>query len=102
MAAGEYVSVSSQADSEQSDLDRERRELESDPDFEQAELARIYQSRGVSPDLARQVATQLMAGDALGAHAREDSESRISPRRARCKRLWRRRQRLRSALSHRW
>jgi vacuolar iron transporter family protein len=72
MAAGEYVSVSSQADSEQSDLDRERRELESDPDFEQAELARIYQSRGVSPDLARQVATQLMAGDALGAHAREE------------------------------
>ena len=59
MAAGEYVSVSSQADTEQADLSRERRELESDPTFELAELADIYQARGLSPELAEQVAKQL-------------------------------------------
>jgi VIT1/CCC1 family predicted Fe2+/Mn2+ transporter len=72
MAAGEYVSVSSQADTENADLERERRELEADPDFEHTELARIYESRGVSPDVAREVARQLMARDALGVHAREE------------------------------
>jgi VIT1/CCC1 family predicted Fe2+/Mn2+ transporter len=72
MAAGEYVSVSSQADTENADLDRERREIESDPEFEHDELARIYESRGVSRELARQVAAQLMAKDALGTHAREE------------------------------
>jgi vacuolar iron transporter family protein len=72
MAAGEYVSVSSQSDTEQADLARERAELASDPDFELAELAAIYTNRGVAPDLARQVAQQLMAKDALGAHARDE------------------------------
>ena len=72
MAAGEYVSVSSQADTERADLSRERRELASDPEHERAELAGIYQSRGLTPDLADQVAAQLMAHDALGAHARDE------------------------------
>lgn len=72
MAAGEYVSVSSQSDSEQADLARERAELASDPDLEHEELARIYMGRGVEMALARQVATQLMAKDALGAHALEE------------------------------
>lgn len=72
MAAGEYVSVSSQADSEQADLERERAELEAQPEFELAELAHIYAARGVEPDLAREVAAQLMAHDALGAHARDE------------------------------
>ncbi len=72
MAAGEYVSVSSQADSEHSDLERERRELESDEQAERAELAGIYVQRGLQPALAREVATQLMAHDALGAHARDE------------------------------
>ena len=72
MAAGEYVSVSSQADTEQADLERERRELESAPRLEHEELARIYVSRGVSPELADRVAEELMAKDALGAHAREE------------------------------
>ncbi|MEO8277271.1 MAG: VIT family protein [Thermoanaerobaculia bacterium] len=72
MAAGEYVSVSSQADTELADLGRERRELATDPILEQAELAGIYVSRGLTPDLAAQVATQLMAHDALGAHARDE------------------------------
>jgi vacuolar iron transporter family protein len=72
MAAGEYVSVSSQSDTEQADLARERAELASQPEFEREELARIYIDRGVSPDLARQVADQLMAKDALGAHARDE------------------------------
>ena len=72
MAAGEYVSVSSQADSERADLERERRELEAAPDLEHAELARVYVARGVSPELAQRVAAQLMAKDALGAHAREE------------------------------
>ena len=72
MAAGEYVSVSSQSDTEQADLARERRELSEDPEFEKEELAQIYVARGVEPQLARQVALQLMAKDALGAHARDE------------------------------
>ena len=72
MAAGEYVSVSSQADSDEADLARERRELATDRASEQAELARIYVKRGVQPALAIQVADQLMAHDALGAHARDE------------------------------
>lgn len=72
MAAGEYVSVSSQADSEQADLDRERAELAAQPEFELAELAHIYVARGVTPELAREVAAQLTAHDALGAHARDE------------------------------
>jgi VIT1/CCC1 family predicted Fe2+/Mn2+ transporter len=72
MAAGEYVSVSSQADTESADLARERAELASAPDFELNELADIYVKRGLDPALARQVAQQLMAKDALGAHARDE------------------------------
>ncbi len=72
MAAGEYVSVSSQADTENADLARERVELQTDPDGEVAELAGLYVQRGVEPALARQVAGQLMAKDALGAHARDE------------------------------
>jgi VIT1/CCC1 family predicted Fe2+/Mn2+ transporter len=72
MAAGEYVSVSSQADTEQADLARERHELASAPDAEKAELVGIYEARGLTPDLARQVAEQLMAKDALTAHARDE------------------------------
>jgi VIT1/CCC1 family predicted Fe2+/Mn2+ transporter len=72
MAAGEFVSVSSQADSEASELAREGRELSTDPEGETAELTAIYVKRGLEPELARQVATQLMAKDALGAHARDE------------------------------
>lgn len=72
MAAGEYVSVSSQADTEQADLERERGELANEPEREHAELAGIYVSRGLTPELARQVADQLTAHDALGAHARDE------------------------------
>ncbi len=72
MAAGEYVSVSSQADSEEADLAREQRELASSPEPERAELAAIYVSRGLTPELAAQVADQLMARDALAAHARDE------------------------------
>lgn len=72
MAAGEYVSVSSQADTEEADLDRERRELQADPRHEHAELAAIYMGRGLDASLAAQVATQLMTHDALGAHARDE------------------------------
>ncbi len=72
MAAGEYVSVSSQADTENADLARERAELASDPASERTELANIYVSRGVEPGLAAQVAGQMMAKDALGAHARDE------------------------------
>lgn len=72
MAAGEYVSVSSQSDTEKADLDRERKELAHQPDLERIELAEIYVARGLDPDLARQVADQLMANDALGAHARDE------------------------------
>jgi VIT1/CCC1 family predicted Fe2+/Mn2+ transporter len=72
MAAGEYVSVSSQADTERADLDRERRELATDPKAEEDELTAIYVRRGLERDLARQVARQLMAKDALLAHARDE------------------------------
>jgi VIT1/CCC1 family predicted Fe2+/Mn2+ transporter len=72
MAAGECVSVSSQSDTEQADLAKERRELAEDPDFEKEELAQIYVARGVELGLARQVALQLMAKDALGGHARDE------------------------------
>ena len=72
MAAGEYVSVSSQADTESADLDRERRELVADPAHEHAEMAAIYVGRGLDARLAAEVAKQLMAHDALGAHARDE------------------------------
>lgn len=72
MAAGEYVSVSSQSDTEHADIARERQELAEDNEKEHAELAEIYVSRGLDPELARQVAVQLMKKDALGAHARDE------------------------------
>lgn len=72
MAAGEYVSVHSQADTEAADLAREQSELREDPEAEHHELAAIYVGRGLSPALAAQVAHQLMAHDALGAHARDE------------------------------
>ena len=72
MAAGEYVSVSSQSDTEKADLDRERGELAADIEHEHQELAAIYVDRGLDPDLARQVAVQLMAKDPLAAHARDE------------------------------
>ena len=72
MAAGEYVSVSSQSDTEQADMERERKELETQPELERAELAAIYEGRGLTKELALQVADQLMASDALGAHLRDE------------------------------
>ena len=72
MAAGEYVSVHSQADTEKADLDRERTELQTDVPGEHRELAAIYVGRGLDPELANKVADQLMAHDALGAHARDE------------------------------
>ncbi|TFG94402.1 MAG: VIT family protein, partial [Calditrichales bacterium] len=72
MAAGEYVSVSSQADTEKADIERERLELRDDVENEKNELTAIYVGRGLESDLARQVADQLMAHDALGAHARDE------------------------------
>ncbi len=72
MAAGEYVSVSSQSDTENADIERERRELSADPEHEHAELAAIYVARGLDEELASEVASQLMARDALGAHARDE------------------------------
>lgn len=72
MAAGEYVSVSSQADTEQADIERERKELATDDPFERDELAAIYVKRGLDAALAKQVVDQLMAHDALGAHARDE------------------------------
>lgn len=72
MAAGEYVSVHSQADTENADLSRERAELQTDPLAEQRELAAIYVGRGLEPSLAEQVAAQLMAHDAIGAHGRDE------------------------------
>jgi len=77
MAAGEYVSVHSQADTEQADLRLERTELKTDDEGEHKELAAIYVARGLRPGLAKQVAEQLMTHDALGAHARD--ELGISP-----------------------
>ena len=72
MAAGEYVSVSSQADTERADLERERRELAANPEQEHEELVSIYVQRGLDRPLASSVATQLMAHDALGAHGRDE------------------------------
>lgn len=72
MAAGEYVSVSSQSDTEKADLDRERHELATLPEAEQHELAQIYERRGVESETARTVALQMMASDALAAHARDE------------------------------
>ena len=72
MAAGEYVSVSSQSDTEQADLERERLELAADPEAELEELAGIYRARGVDAEVARTVATQMTAFDALGTHARDE------------------------------
>jgi len=72
MAAGEYVSVSSQSDTENADLAIEKRSLEHDVEFEKDELAKIYQNRGLEPALSKQVAEQLMLHDALGAHAKDE------------------------------
>ena len=72
MAAGEYVSVRSQSDTEQADLARERKELDDNPELEREELANIYRKRGLDQDLALRVADQLMAVDALGAHAHDE------------------------------
>lgn len=72
MAAGEYVSVSSQSDTEHADIAREKAELASQPESEHEELAQIYVKRGLEPELARKVANQLMVRDALGAHARDE------------------------------
>lgn len=72
MAAGEYVSVSSQSDTEQADMTRERAEIKAQPENEHKELAAIYIKRGLAPVLAKQVAEQLMAHDALGAHAKDE------------------------------
>ncbi len=72
MAAGEYVSVSSQADTEAADIAREQAELTSDPDSEQQELAEIYIGRGVDPETAKIVAAQMMAHDALASHTRDE------------------------------
>ena len=72
MAAGEYVSVHSQADTERADLEQERAELTADNEAERNELTAIYEGRGLDPSLAKQVAAQLMAHDALGAHARDE------------------------------
>lgn len=72
MAAGEYVSVSSQSDTEQADINRERKELAFNVDAEKKELADIYVKRGIDPNLAKQVAEQLMAKDALAAHSRDE------------------------------
>jgi VIT1/CCC1 family predicted Fe2+/Mn2+ transporter len=72
MAAGEFISVSSQEDTERADLAREAEELRADPAFEETELTQIYEARGLSPELARQVAQALMAKDALTAHAHDE------------------------------
>ena len=88
MAAGEYVSVSSQADTEKADLELEKRHLRDDSEFEKKELATIYEQRGLDPDLAEQVAKQLMAHDSLRAHARDElgiiERSKARPMQAAC------------------
>ena len=76
MAAGEYVSVHSQADTENADLAREQAEIDADPAAEQRELTGIYIARGLAPELAQQVSAQLMAHDALAAHARDEQIGR--------------------------
>ena len=85
MAAGEYVSVHSQADTEQADLARERKELQADDQGEHKELAAIYVGRGLDPALAKQVADQLMAHDAIGAHARDELGISETSVRVRCR-----------------
>jgi VIT1/CCC1 family predicted Fe2+/Mn2+ transporter len=72
MAAGEYISVSSQADTEKADIELERKHLEDEPEFEMRELSEIYVQRGLQPELAKEVAKQLMEHDALAAHARDE------------------------------
>jgi VIT1/CCC1 family predicted Fe2+/Mn2+ transporter len=94
MAAGEYVSVSSQSDTENADLTRERRELAADRASEREELAGIYVGRGLDRALAGQVADQLMAHDALGAHAHDELGILESPAREPFRPHWRRRRRL--------
>jgi VIT1/CCC1 family predicted Fe2+/Mn2+ transporter len=89
MAAGEYVSVHSQADTEKADQSRERAELEADPAAEHRELTAIYLARGLEPALAQQVAEQLMHHDALGAIHATSSASPMRSARGRCKRRWR-------------
>ncbi|MFN7265328.1 MAG: VIT family protein [Phenylobacterium sp.] len=79
MAAGEYVSVSSQSDTESADLTRERGELATQPDAELEELASLYRSRGLDAETARKTAEQLMANDALGAHARDARGMSVVP-----------------------
>jgi VIT1/CCC1 family predicted Fe2+/Mn2+ transporter len=88
MAAGEYVSVHSLADTEQAELQRERAELKADDPGEHEELTAIYVDRGLDPSLAKQVADQLMAHDALGAHAATNSASPRLSMRARFKLRW--------------
>ena len=90
MAAGEYVSVHSQADTEHADLRRENTELEVDDEGEHKELAAIYVARGLDRSLAKQVAQQLMAYDALGAHARDELGISKTVMRDRCRPHWRR------------
>lgn len=88
MAAGEYVSVSAQADAENSDLSAEARELNRNRDHETAELASIYEGRGLDPQLATQVAEQLMEHDALGAHARDEIGIDLNNRAAPLQAAW--------------
>jgi len=87
MAAGEYVSVSSQSDTERADLARERKELAEQPAFELDELTGVYVKRGVDEALARQVAQQLMAKDALGAHAHDELGISETPQHVPCRPL---------------
>ena len=101
MAAGEYVSVSSQADTERADLAREQRELEEDEAYERRELADIYVGRGLDAELAQQVAGQLMAHDALGAHVTNSGFLRSTVR-VRSRRRWHRRRPSRWARRCRW
>jgi vacuolar iron transporter family protein len=90
MAAGEYVSVHSQADTEKAELRQERAELEADGTSEHEELMAIYVTRGLDPTLARQVAAQLMVHDAIGAHSRDELVSRKRSARARSRQRWHR------------
>ncbi len=90
MAAGEYVSVHSQADTEKAELNLEREELKADDQGEHRELTAIYVDRGLDPSLAKQVADQLMAHDALGAHARDELGISEVCERAQCRQRWHR------------
>ena len=91
MAAGEYVSVSSQRDAEQADIGRERQELAADPEFEQAELTEVYVRQGLDRELAATVAERLMAADPLGSHVRDELSCSRTGWRGRCRRRWCRR-----------